>query len=209
MLGLYKQKYMKKTKMIWEELNMTKQLLPMNLRFFGEPAADNLQDPPVDPVDPKDPEGDKSKDKAPADKKYSDADVDKIINEKFAKWQADSEEKLRQSQLSAEEKEQERIAKLEDLERTVAQRDAVDKSRKMLSDEKLPESFAKFISDTKEDVSQEKFNEFKGLMQSFRESIVNEIMKDKTPAKPKALSKGGGNSWRDNLAKNLGKIGEK
>ena len=181
----------------------------MNLRFFGEPAADDPQDPPVDPVDPKDPEGDKLKDKAPADKKYSDADVDKIINEKFAKWQADSEEKLRQSQLSAEEKEQERIAKLEDLERTVAQRDAVDKSRKMLSDEKLPESFAKFISDTKEDVSQEKFTEFKGLMQSFRESIVNEIMKDKTPAKPKALSKGGGNSWRDNLAKNLGKIGEK
>ena len=45
-------------------------------------------------------------------------------------------------------------------------------------------------------------------MQSFRESIVNEIMKDKTPAKPKTLGKGGGNSWRDNLAKNLEKRGE-
>ena len=175
---------------------MTKQLLPMNLRFFGEPAAADPQDPPVDPVDPQDPQGDKSKDKAPADKKYSDADVDKIINEKFAKWQADSEEKLRQSQLSAEEKEKERIEKLEDLERTVAQRDAVDKSRKMLNDEKLPESFAKFISDTKEDVSQEKFNEFKGLMQAFKESIVSEIMKDKTPAKPKVAGGGNGSDWR-------------
>ena len=183
-------------KKVWEELNMTKQLLPMNLRFFGEPAAADPQDPPVDPVDPKDPEGDKSKDKAPADKKYSDADVDKIINEKFAKWQADSEEKLRQSQLSAEEKEKERIEKLEDLERTVAQRDAVDKSRKMLNDEKLPETFAKFIADTKEDVSQEKFNEFKGLMQAFKESIVSEIMKDRTPAKPKVAGEGNGSDWR-------------
>jgi hypothetical protein len=38
---------------VWEELKMTKQLLPMNLRFFGEPAAADPQDPPVDPVDPK------------------------------------------------------------------------------------------------------------------------------------------------------------
>lgn len=184
---------------------MTKQLLPMNLRFFGEPAAADLQDPPVDPVkntDPKQPEDPAS------DKKYSDADVDKIINKKHAKWQADSEEKLRQSQLTSEEKEKERIAKLEDLERTVAQRDAVDKSRKMLSDEKLPDEFAKFIADTKEDVSQEKFSEFKTLMQSYRESIVNEVMKDRTPKKPSAVTSDANSDWRTKAQKAYEKKGE-
>lgn len=66
----------------------------------------------------------------------------------------------------------------------------------MLSDEKLPETFAKFIADTKEDVSQEKFNEFKGLMQAFKDSIVSEIMKDRTPAKPKVAGEGNGSDWR-------------
>ena len=188
-------------KKVWEELNMKQQqLLPMNLQMFAHPTNPVDQEPknpPADPVDPKEPTDPKTpNDPAGSDKKYSDTDVDKIINEKFAKWQADSEEKLRQSQLSAEEKEKERIEKLEDLERTVAQRDAVDKSRKMLNDEKLPESFAKFISDTKEDVSQEKFNEFKGLMQAFKDSIVSEIMKDKTPAKPKVAGEGNGSDWR-------------
>ena len=176
-------------KKVWEELNMKQQqLLPMNLQMFAHPT---------DPVDPKKPTDPKTpNDPAEPDKKYSEADVDKIINARFAKWQSDQEEKERVSKLSVSEKEQERIAKLEKLEHDVASRDAVDKSRKMLSDEKLPETFAKFIADTKEDVSQEKFNEFKGLMQAFKDSIVSEIMKDKTPAKPKVAGGGNGTDWR-------------
>lgn len=192
---------------------MKQQLLPMKLHMFGEAPTDTApQDPPADPnVPPVDPA--KTTDpKTPADpasdKKYSDADVDSIINARFAKWQSDQEERDRVAKLSVAEKEQERIAKLEQLEQNVAHRDAVDKSRKLLSDEKLPDSFAKFIADTKEDVSQEKFNEFKGMLQSFRESIVAEVMKDRTPAKPKVTGDGKSTSWRDNLAKNLEKIGE-
>ncbi|MCH4162436.1 MAG: DUF4355 domain-containing protein [Lactococcus raffinolactis] len=179
------------------------QLLPMNLQMFAHPADPAPQDPPAEPdVPPVDPKN--STDATPAaepasDKKYSDADVDGIINARFAKWQADQEEKDRVAKLSVAEKEQERIAKLEKLEHDVAQRDAVDKSRKMLSDEKLPETFAKFIADTKEDVSQDKFNEFKGMLQSFRESIVAEIMKDKTPAKPKVVGDGKVDGWRNNI----------
>ena len=178
-------------KKVWEELNMKKQqLLPMNLQMFAHPTD------PVDPAPQNPPADPKTSDPAGSDKKYSDTDVDKIINEKFAKWQSDQEEKERISKLSAAEKEQDRIAKLEKLEQDVAKRDAVDKSRKLLSDEKLPETFAKFIADTKEDVSQEKFNEFKGLMQAFKDSIVSEIMKDKTPAKPKVAGDGNGTDWR-------------
>ena len=188
-------------KKVWEELNMKQQqLLPMNLQMFAhptDPVDPAPQNPPADPVEPKEPTDPKTpSDPADPDKKYTEADVDKIINARFAKWQSDQEEKERVSKLSASEKEQERIAKLEKLEHDVASRDAVDKSRKMLSDEKLPETFAKFIADTKEDVSLEKFNDFKGLMQAFKDSIVSEIMKDKTPAKPKVAGEGNGSDWR-------------
>lgn len=181
--------------------------MPMHLQFFADDTT-----PPADPADPgkvdedlgEDGKPPKSEDQKPDDKKYSDADLDKIINQKFAKWQADSDEKLRQSQLSAEEKEQERIKKLEELEQTVAQRDAIDKSRKMLSEAKLPESFAKFVYDTKDDQAQEKFTEFQQALQAYRESIVNEIMKDKTPPKPKE-SQNDGKSWRDRARQNYQK----
>lgn len=119
------------------------------------------------------------------DKKYSDADLDKIINQKFAKWQKESDEKLRQSQLSAEEKEKERIAKLEQLERDVASRDAKDKARKALTDAELPSDFADFVFDTQEDVAKDKLDKFTKALKAYRESVVNEIMRDKTPPKPK------------------------
>lgn len=181
--------------------------MPMHLQFFADDTT-----PPADPADPGKVDEDlgddgkppKSEDQKPDDKKYSDADLDKIINQKFAKWQKDSDEKLRQSQLSAEEKEQERIKKLEELEQTVAQRDAIDKSRKMLNEAKLPESFAKFVYDTKDDQAQEKFNEFQQALQAYRESIVNEVMKDKTPPKPKE-SQNDGKSWRDRARQNYQK----
>lgn len=181
-------------------MKMKQQLLPMKLHMFGEPPADPApQDPTVDPVDPEKTTDPKPPADPASDKKYSDADVDSIINARFAKWQSDQEEKDRVAKLSVAEKEQERIAKLEQLEQNVAHRDAVDKSRKLLSDEKLPDSFAKFIADTKEDVSQEKFNEFKNMLQAFRESIVAEVMKDRTPAKPKVTGDGKASGWRNNI----------
>lgn len=118
------------------------------------------------------------------EKKYSDADLDKIINQKFAKWQKDSEEKMRQSQLTAEEKEKERIKKLEQLEKDVATRDAKDSARKALNDAKLPSEFADFVFDTQEDVAKEKMDKFTKLLATYREGIVNEVMRDKTPPKP-------------------------
>lgn len=118
------------------------------------------------------------------EKRYSDKDVDDIINKKFKKWQEESEEKLRQSQLTAEEKEKERIKKLEQLEKDVATRDAKDSARKALNDAKLPSEFADFVFDTQEDVAKEKMDKFTKLLATYREGIVNEVMRDKTPPKP-------------------------
>lgn len=188
------------------EINMKRRnfLMPMNLQFFAEqtdPSADPSQDPTEGTEDKPKPK------EEPEEKKYSDADLDKIINQKFAKWQKDSEEKLRQSQLTAEEKEKERIAKLEKLERDVAQRDAKDVARKALSEAKLPSEFADFVFDTQEDVAKEKMENFTKLLSDYRESVVTEVLKDKTPAKPKVQAKSK-DDWRANLANNLSKIKE-
>lgn len=168
-----------------------KNLLPMNLQYFAEggdggqepPKNTDPQDPPKDPKDGKDPEP-KDPPQDP-EKRYSDKDVDDIINKKFKKWQEESEEKLRQSQLTAEEKEKERIKKLEQLEKDVATRDAKDSARKALNDAKLPSEFADFVFDTQEDVAKEKMDKFTKLLATYREGVVNEVMRDKTPPKPK------------------------
>ncbi|MCD5001188.1 DUF4355 domain-containing protein [Enterococcus saccharolyticus] len=180
-------------------------LMPMNLQFFAEQT-----DPPADPSqNSTDGADDKPKpdEPKPEEKKYSDADLDKIINQKFAKWQKDSEEKLRQSQLSAEEKEKERITKLEKLERDVATRDAKDVARKALSEAKLPSEFADFVYDTQEDVAKEKMENFTKLLANYRESVVTEVLKDKTPDKPRVTQQTE-LSWRDKARQNYQKVKE-
>lgn len=186
------------------EINMKRRnfLMPMNLQFFAE-QTDPSADPSQDPTESTD---DKPKEE-PEEKKYSDADLDKIINQKFAKWQKDSEEKLRQSQLSAEEKEKERITKLEKLERDVATRDAKDVARKALSEAKLPSEFADFVFDTQEDVAKEKMENFTKLLVDYRESVVTEVLKDKTPAKPRVTQQTE-LSWRDKARQNYQKVKE-
>lgn len=69
-----------------------------NLQLFAEPT-----DPPADPQDPPtDPKD---------EKKYSDKDVDDIVNKKFARWQADKEKELK-AQAEAAKLAQEEAAKL-------------------------------------------------------------------------------------------------
>ena len=69
-----------------------------------------------------------SKDEAGKDeKKYSDADLDKIISKKFAKWQAEQAKRVSEA---------ERLAKMSEEERTKAERDAMKKELDALKREK-------------------------------------------------------------------------
>lgn len=83
---------------------MKKFKLPMNLQYFAEDGGDDPT-PPVDPADNAQPNGDDVQgdkgDNSKPELKYSDDDVDRIINQKFAKWKeeqaakADEVEKLK------------------------------------------------------------------------------------------------------------------
>ena len=50
-----------------------------NLQLFAEPSEPKPAEPTAEPKEPTEPVG---------EKKYTDDDVDKILNKKFAKWQA-------------------------------------------------------------------------------------------------------------------------
>lgn len=195
--------------------NVAMKKVKFNLQFFAEqepaPASGQEQaqgekqtDNPTD-----NPNGNQEENKASNknDKKYSDTDLDNIINKKFAEWQKKKDEEIRQANLTAEEKEQERIKRLEELERTVAKNQADEKARQRLSEAKLPIEFAGFISDTQDDRAETKFKEFQAALTNYRESILKGVVKGDTPKQPKQSANQADN-WRDRLTKNLKSIKE-
>lgn len=124
------------------ETNMkVKKLLPMNLQFFAEDdaadvtpdntsgnSADNKEKNGSDPTD--------------ADKKYSDADVDKIIAAKFAKWEAKQQQEKDEAAKLAEMDDKEKAdyekqqleAKLAEFERKEVLSKMSEQASKMLSE---------------------------------------------------------------------------
>ncbi len=71
------------------------------------------------------------------EKKYTDADLDKIIGQKFAKWQKEQEKKISEA---------ERLAKMSEADRTKAERDALQKE---LDDLKRANSLAQMHTEAR------------------------------------------------------------
>ncbi|WP_195960549.1 DUF4355 domain-containing protein [Enterococcus casseliflavus] len=98
-----------------------KKLLPMNLQFFAEDGAadvtpDNTSDNNADNKEKN------SSDQTEADKKYSDADVDKIIAAKFAKWEAKQQQEKDEAAKLAEMDDKEKADyEKQQLEATIAE----------------------------------------------------------------------------------------
>lgn len=77
------------------------------------------------------------KDGGENEKKYTDADLDKIINAKFARWQKEQEKKISEA---------ERLAKMSEADRTKAERDALQKE---LDDLKRANSLAQMHTEAR------------------------------------------------------------
>lgn len=189
--------------------NVAMKKVKFNLQFFAEPEPASVQEQAQGEKQTDNPNGNQEENKVSNknDKKYSDTDLDNIINKKFAEWQKKKDEEIRQANLTAEEKEQERIKRLEELERTVAKNQADEKARQRLSEAKLPIEFAGFISDTQDDRAETKFKEFQAALTNYRESILKGVVKGDTPKQPKQSANQADN-WRDRLTKNLKSIKE-
>lgn len=118
-----------------------KKLLPMNLQFFAEDDAADVTPDNTSGNSPDNKEKNGS-DPTDADKKYSDADVDKIIAAKFAKWEAKQQQEKDEAAKLAEMDDKEKAdyekqqleAKLAEFERKEVLSKMSEQASEMLSE---------------------------------------------------------------------------
>lgn len=127
------------------------------------------------------------------EKKYTDADVDKIINKKFAKWKEEAEkaekeaEKLRK--MNADEKAkyeaEKQAAYIAELEAKINRSGLEKEASKMLSESGIAASDEILALVVKDDAerTQEAVNGFAELVNQLADNKVKEMLKGKTPRK--------------------------
>lgn len=156
-----------------------------DLQFFadGEPGAEGA---PAEPV-----EGGKGAEPAPKpEAKYTDADIDRIIGEKLAKWTAQKKKEVseaeRLSKMTTEEKAAEKLKNLEDriaaYEKAEARNAMTKQARGMLQDKNInvsDELLANLIAEDAEGT--------KAAVESFINlfnAAVEKAVKDKVKGEP-------------------------
>lgn len=159
-----------------------------NLQMFAEEVEAPGTDPKLTETvhDDKEPERDER-----SVPKYSDADLDKIIGQKFAAWQKQQEKKVseaeRLSKMSAEEKANERIRQLEERLAESDRREAVaamsKQARAMLQDKNIvvgDELLANLIADDAE-TTKASVESFISIFNAAVEKAVKEALKGESP----------------------------
>ncbi|KRK40807.1 DUF4355 domain-containing protein [Loigolactobacillus bifermentans] len=185
---------------------LKKPFLPMRLQFFAEPT-----DPPeggTDPVDP--PKDDDKTDPPEPAKKYTDAEVDKIINQKRARWEAEAEherteaEKLRK--MNDDQKSQYELEKAqqaaESAQNELAKFQMQGTARQMLEEAKVAATAADIELITASDAETTKVNVAKliDFAARVRKSVEAELLQGNPPHKDGNRVDAGGGSFGARLA---------
>ena len=168
---------------------MKKNLFDLQM-FAEDPASAGTAPGTAEKDDTKGAAADTGKDPE-KEAKYTDADIDRIINKKFAEWQKQQDKKVseaeRLSKMSAEEKANERIKQLEerlaaaDKEKAVAA--MAKQARAMLQDKNIvvgDELLANLIADDAE-TTKASVENFISLFNSAVDKAVKEALKGESP----------------------------
>lgn len=132
-------------------------------------------------------------DKPESQLKYTDADVDKLINQKFAEWQKKQEKQTSEAErlgrMTAEEKANARMKALEDklreYETSAARAEMTKQARSILQDKNIhvsDELLANLISEDA-DSTKASVESFVSLFQNAVEKAVKETLKSDVPRK--------------------------
>lgn len=187
-----------------------KNMIFMALQLFADDPA------PTDPKpgDPADPKQTDSKPSAPGpdpksgepQKKYTDDDVDKIINRKFAEWekkqQAKVDEATKLAEMNAQEKAEYKASQLEAELNKLKEKDTLAEmsktARKMLAEDEInipDELLAHLVSTDAEDTK----NTVQAFAKLFKDAVQDSV-KDKLKGNPPKRGTGGkGNITRDQI----------
>lgn len=151
-----------------------------NLQLFAEPSEPK----PAEPTEPTEPTG---------EKKYTDDDVDKILNKKFAKWQAQQDKAIKEAEklatMDAKQKaeyEKEQMQKeLDEYKRKDALASMTNTARNMLADANISvsdELLAVMVT-TDADETKAAIDAFKEAFNAAVEKTVKEKLKGEPPTK--------------------------
>lgn len=165
-------------------------LLKMDLQMFAEPEGGDSNDPgePEKSTDKNEP-ADKPKDKLEA--KYTDEDVDKIINDKFAKWQEKQAEKIAEAEklakMNADDREKYEFEQLQKELAEYKQKDTFyslsKEAGKMLSEHGIQanDELLQFVVKDDAEGTQSAVNAFVDVFNKAVESQVKEKLSGKAP----------------------------
>ena len=125
------------------------------------------------------------------EKKYSDADLDKIINQKFARWQKDQEKAVSEAKKLASMTEQEKAEherdeikkELEALKKANNMAEMGKQARKMLNEDgiNIPDDLVNLIIAEDAETTKDTVQQFSKLFKAAVQDAVKEALKGKTP----------------------------
>lgn len=183
----------------WQKMTVFKELL----QAFDDPeggegnkgGSDGGQKSGDKGADDKGKSGSGSKDddkgKGADEKKYSDADLDKIINQKFAKWQKDQEKAVSEAKKLASMTEQEKAEherdeikkELEALKKANNMAEMGKQARKMLNEDgiNIPDDLVNLIIAEDAETTKDTVQQFSKLFKAAVQDAVKEALKGKTP----------------------------
>lgn len=169
---------------------MKKHLL--DLQLFADDGADgSSQEPANSATEPKEAEGKENEPKP--EKKYSDDDVDKILNKKFAEWekkkQKEVDEAKKLADMNAKEKAEYELDKLQKELDALREKDSLSEmtktARKMLSDEgvSVSDDVLSMILSTDAEKTKAAVDAFAKAFNEAVEAAVKEKLKGNPPKK--------------------------
>ena len=119
------------------------------------------------------------------EKTFTQAELDKILNKKFAQWQKKAEEAKAEAERKAKLTEAEKLAEerkeLEAMRKQFEYEKRVNSTSKVLASNNLPIEFADFLIGDSDEATTQRVDLFKNAFNEALEKAVNERLKGRTP----------------------------
>ena len=119
------------------------------------------------------------------EKTFTQAELDKILNKKFAQWQKKTEEAKQEAERKAKLTEAEKLAEerkeFESMKRQFEYEQRVNSTSKVLASNNLPIEFADFLIGDSDEATTQRVDLFKNAFNEALEKAVNERLRGRTP----------------------------
>ena len=119
------------------------------------------------------------------EKTFTQAELDKILNKKFAQWQKKTEEAKAEAERKAKLTEAEKLAEerkeFEAMKKQFEYEQRVNSTSKVLASNNLPIEFADFLIAENDEATTQRVDLFKNAFNDALEKAVNERLRGKTP----------------------------